>query len=393
MRYVHALLNDLYPARPSVRSDCLYLCLAQRSPRNIVLIPSFLVLLAPPLSSDLIDLADCKFECRLPFCSQAGRHITNVYSLRGLLCSAHPIIQCACRFRLGRCPASPKSHPLLSSMHACLLVTAPPPPRSPSTHPPTPHQGGWGSIEYGSVGGTATPGQVLGGRWKPLQYFFAAHLYTDLFVSCGADARCIVKNDGPLSGFNGTLHLQLLNVATAGTAVLLDAPIALAAGAGAATWLCAGGGGSPLNSTCPSWAAVLAAAGCSPSACLLLTSLSGSAGTAARSTGTGGGGGPAAVYSSFELLDTPAALMPALPRAVVTFTIGVPQPDGSVPITVTSDAVALFVGLTTAAHGRFSRNYFIALKGDTALDYLPFGVLDEATLRATTRIEHVMSYF
>ena len=40
--------------------------------------------------------------------------------------------------------------------------------------------GGWGSVEYGAVG--FTNGTVLGGRWKPLQYFFKDHLYTDLFV-------------------------------------------------------------------------------------------------------------------------------------------------------------------------------------------------------------------
>ena len=28
--------------------------------------------------------------------------------------------------------------------------------------------GGWGSVEYGS----AVEGQVLGGRWKPLQYLY-----------------------------------------------------------------------------------------------------------------------------------------------------------------------------------------------------------------------------
>ena len=35
-------------------------------------------------------------------------------------------------------------------------------------------------------------------RWKPLQYFFKDYLYTDLFVVCGDDGRCLVKNDSPL---------------------------------------------------------------------------------------------------------------------------------------------------------------------------------------------------
>ena len=41
--------------------------------------------------------------------------------------------------------------------------------------------------------------------------FMHAHLYTDLFVVCGADARCLVKNDSPLAGFAGTLVLTALD--------------------------------------------------------------------------------------------------------------------------------------------------------------------------------------
>ena len=46
-----------------------------------------------------------------------------------------------------------------------------------------------------------TKGQVLGGRWKPLQYYFMNHLYTDLFVVGGEDGRCLVKNDSPRTSF------------------------------------------------------------------------------------------------------------------------------------------------------------------------------------------------
>ena len=48
--------------------------------------------------------------------------------------------------------------------------------------------GGWGSIEYG----TPVPGQVLGGRWKPLQHFFEASLYADTIATCGANGTCYV---------------------------------------------------------------------------------------------------------------------------------------------------------------------------------------------------------
>ena len=41
--------------------------------------------------------------------------------------------------------------------------------------------GGWGSIEYG----TPVPGQVIGGRWKPLHHMMAQSAYTDVTAACG----------------------------------------------------------------------------------------------------------------------------------------------------------------------------------------------------------------
>ena len=63
-----------------------------------------------------------------------------------------------------------------------------------------------------------------------------------------------------------------------------------------------------------------------------------------------------------------------------------------VPITVEADGAALFVGLTTAAHGRFSRNFFVMAKGKLEILFIPFGALDVATLNATLRVEHVRSH-
>ena len=42
--------------------------------------------------------------------------------------------------------------------------------------------GGWGSLEYG----TAAPGQVVGGRWKPLHYFSRRSLLAAVMAACGA---------------------------------------------------------------------------------------------------------------------------------------------------------------------------------------------------------------
>ena len=233
-------------------------------------------------------------------------------------------------------------------------------------------------MEYGTVG--YTKGQILGGRWKPLQYFFKDHLYTDLFVVCGDDARCLIKNDSPLKRFKGTLKLTALNVSNSKHIAVNSTAISLDVGAGAATWLCAGSG-SPYTQ-CDSWSSVLSPLDTAPEQAVLLTELV-----------LDGAGETSAAYSSFELLTTPAAMLAALPKAAVTVAVGTPLPDGSsVPITVSADGAALFVGLTTAAHGRFSRNFFILPKGQAILSFVPFGKLDTATLKATLRVEHVRSH-
>ena len=63
--------------------------------------------------------------------------------------------------------------------------------------------GGWGSIEYGTSG----PGQVVGGRWKPLMHLFESSLYRDVFAACGQDNRCYVRNDG-INAVNATVHME-----------------------------------------------------------------------------------------------------------------------------------------------------------------------------------------
>ena len=211
-------------------------------------------------------------------------------------------------------------------------------------------------------------------------YFMEAHLYTDLFVVCGADARCLVKNDNPLAGFSGMLVLSALDVASGSSHVLNRTAVALPAGGGAAVWLCAGAG-MPLADSCTGWPALLSPLGLLPAGTVLLTALEDATGATA--------------YSSFELLAAPSAMLPSLPAAPgVAVAVGAPAPDGSsVPVTVTTAGTALFVGLTTAAHGRFSDNFFIlAAGGQRVVHFLPFGELDVATLKATLRVEHVRSY-
>lgn len=234
-------------------------------------------------------------------------------------------------------------------------------------------------MEYGTVG--FTKGQVLGGRWKPLQYFYKSYLYTDLFIVCGADARCLVKNDNPFTAFrNATLVLSALYVTNSTTVELGRAPVSLDAGAGSAEWLCAPvaggtGGGSPFSG-CKPWSERVGVV----EEVVLFTKLLDAAGVEA--------------YSSFELLATPGAMLPHLHNATVTATVRKPSSRSAttVPVVVTADAAALFVGLTTAAHGRFSENFFVMAAGSVTVEFISFGPLDVEVLTTTLRVEHVKHY-
>ena len=70
--------------------------------------------------------------------------------------------------------------------------------------------GGWGSIEYG----TPVSGQVLGGRWKPLHYFYKRSLYADVMATCGAGGWCYVKNDRAGETFFGQVQVEALEFAS-----------------------------------------------------------------------------------------------------------------------------------------------------------------------------------
>ena len=96
------------------------------------------------------------------------------------------------------------------------------------------------------------------------------------------------------------LKLTVLNVSNSAAIAVNSTAVSLDVGAGAAAWLCAAGGGSPLDETCDSWSDVLAPLGTAPNQAVLLTELSLADGTVQ--------------YSSFELLATPAAMLGALPE-------------------------------------------------------------------------------
>jgi beta-mannosidase len=235
--------------------------------------------------------------------------------------------------------------------------------------------GGWGSIEYGTVG--FTPGQVEGGRWKPLQYFMRRFIYRDHLIAAANDGRVLVRSDDAFGTTSATAAVSLLHVATGAVTPLGSGPVALPRGAAATTWLCTDGA-TAAGRVCPTLQSVLPGAGCAAdgSDCVLLLNL----------TTTGG----VFVVDNFELL---APLWKVqLPPATVTAAVGAPAADGTVPITLTASATALFVHLTTLAQGRFSDNSLILLPGNTVVSFLPWGPLDVGLLTTSLRVEHVKMY-
>jgi beta-mannosidase len=240
--------------------------------------------------------------------------------------------------------------------------------------------GGWGSLEYASVG--FTPGQVIGGRWKPLHYFMAKTLYQDVAIICGSTASCFVKNDNGVSPFVGTAVLQAVHIATGAVSQLGSVPINLPIGAGVAQWFCLDG--SAYTGSCNAISSVISAVGCNPNGtdCVLRLQAIAS-------------GSNTVVNENVQLWATPGQMAAAgsIPQASVTATVTGFNSDGTINIAVTSTATALYVHLSTLAQGRFSDSAFV-MPGATTVNiaFIPFGEADIGTLTDTLRIEHIAMY-
>ena len=228
-----------------------------------------------------------------------------------------------------------------------------------------------------------TPGQVEGGRWKPLQYFMRRFLYRNHFIGASKDGRILLRSDDAFAATPGaTASLRLLHLADGRVSAGASWPVSLPRGAGATAWACAdgGGAGAAAAGACTPWAALLPPLGCAPagSDCIALLELRGADG--------------ALLAENFELLAAPFALA-FPPAATVTAAVAAaPAADGSVAVTLTASATALFVTLTTQAQGRFSDNALLLPPGDTVVAFLPWGPLNATLLASTLRVEHVALY-
>ena len=100
-----------------------------------------------------------------------------------------------------------------------------------------------GSLEYGGP----KPGQPLGGRWKPLHYWYRRSIFAPVMATCGlASSRpphdhspplvqCYAKNDLPLP-FDGEVRVDRVHLMS-GTVTQVDRrQLTMAAGAGTSEW-------------------------------------------------------------------------------------------------------------------------------------------------------------
>jgi beta-mannosidase len=221
--------------------------------------------------------------------------------------------------------------------------------------------GGWGSVEYG----TPRPGQVLGGRWKPLHYFYASHLYQDVIAVCGTSeadrgGSCYVKNDRSNIPFKGTLRLDVIKFADQSSKnirrTLLSKDLTLASGPGVIEYF------SVDFSSVDRAREVVSATIMDDE----------------RKT----------VSSHVVSLAYPKDML--LPKANVQASVvpGMRAENGAYTIEVTSKTPALYVVLTTLAHGRFSENAFLLGSNKKIIFFHPFVKEDqEAVLSKTLRVE------
>lgn len=220
--------------------------------------------------------------------------------------------------------------------------------------------GGWGSLEYGNP---SYPGQVIGGRWKPLHYWYRSSIFADVMATCGKDGVCYVRNDAAGRAFDGAVRVQSVNIATGKSDwdKTFD-NVKLAAGPGALQAFSIPSGDAALDGT---------------THFLIIDVMQKS--TSQRE-------------SRNVLLLEPPKNLKGLPDNS-GLDIEVAKEGDEVSVTIKSKApAALFVTLTTQAAGRFSDNVFPVIGGEAKVTFIPFGDLDMDKLKATIRVEDLAMY-
>eukprot|EP00038_Savillea_parva_P028912 m.67751 g.67751 ORF g.67751 m.67751 type:complete len:1029 (+) comp8463_c0_seq1:39-3125(+) len=240
--------------------------------------------------------------------------------------------------------------------------------------------GGWGSIEYG----TPVKGQVIGGRWKPLQHLLKRSVFAIVGAACMDDGRCYVRNDGK-TPFVGALRTSLIKLATGESVWNATQPLSIARGAHTVQWVCVKGTYAP-DTNCTSWDTVLADAGCTTATCVFNADVFNTSTVVAASTSD------RPLSSNQQLLLPPGQLQVVL-DANVSAVVGAANADGTIPVTVTATATALLVTLTTLAPGVFSDNVFLLTPHTpAALVFTPYGQVTADDVRSSLRVVHLAQY-
>jgi beta-mannosidase len=201
---------------------------------------------------------------------------------------------------------------------------------------------------------------VMGGRWKPLHYWYRRALYADTLATCDADGLCYVRHDG-VAAFNGRLVLNATELDSGRLVTLQEERVALDAGPGAIVWFRVPQLGKLDATTHVVEAIVLDEDGTT-------------------------------VASNLVLLATPEHMQ--LPRSNVTVRAE-QRPDGTLVAHVSVSATAMWVTLTTLAHGRFEDNAFLLRPPGCAVAFLPTVGAPATTLAEFTkslRVEDVSTY-
>jgi len=263
--------------------------------------------------------------------------------------------------------------------------------------------GGWGSLEYSS----SAPGQVVGGRWKPLHHLYEQELWRDVLFICGHDenepenatlaemqALCYLRVDTPLAAVPAgtSLAISVLRTDVAQSSPQIVASWALGAPfAGPATVqrFCADGK-SFVNATadpCVSWYDLLEQHGCNVNGtnCLVMSEVVSPSSSSSSSL-------HAATSRFLTLLTTPGHL-DLLPANVSASVEAAPAGSPAVNVTLVTDAPAILVQLTTLASGRFSENVLtLTAAVPTTVSFRAFSsAVDVSLLKQSLRIEHAAS--
>ena len=192
---------------------------------------------------------------------------------------------------------------------------------------------------------------------KPLHYLYRRSIFSDVMASCGAGGSCYVKNDKAGEPFDGTVHVSALEFSTGKMTTLHDYAASLPVGAGVSERF------------------TVDVSSISASTHLLIAECV-------------DGQSKQTLSTNEILLGPPKDLK--LPAASISIEVAkTANADGSASITLTSSHTALYVVLTTLAHGRFSDNAFAMGPGKKSVTFLPVGPLDLPTLTKSVRVEHM----